>query len=61
MLRSQMETGVALVIKVRIPQLLGVVLDNALDEGEIVQQYGAAQAPRCVNPVYSQRRSFTAL
>jgi hypothetical protein len=36
MSRSQVQASIALVFKVWIPQLLGVVLDDALDEWEVV-------------------------
>lgn len=35
---------------VRVPQVVGVVLDDALEEGEIVEVDGAADSGGRVNP-----------
>jgi len=48
-----MERSVALVCEVWILKVAGVVLDDALDEGEVVEVDGTAEADRDVDPVYS--------
>lgn len=48
-----MEGCVAYVGEVGVLKVAGVVLDDALDEGEVVEVDGAAEADRDVDPVYS--------
>lgn len=43
-LGGEMKGGVAMVAEVGALQALGVVLDNALDEGEVVEVEGSAEA-----------------
>ena len=45
-----MQRSVALVFKVGILNVGGIVADNALDKWEVVQEDGAAEAARDVNP-----------
>ena len=45
-----MQVGVALVLVVWIAQIVWVVADNALHERQVVEQDGATQAPRYINP-----------
>ena len=46
-----MQRSVAFVIEVRVLKALGVVLDNTLDEDQIVQVDGSADADTDVDPV----------
>jgi hypothetical protein len=50
MLRRKVQAGVTLVLKVRVPEIHGVVAHNALHKGEVVEKDGTAQTPRYVNP-----------
>jgi hypothetical protein len=50
MFRSQMQRGVALVTEVGVPDVRGVVAYDALDEGNVVEEDGAPEAARDVNP-----------
>lgn len=50
MFSCYMQIRVALVLPVGVAQVLWIVADDALDEGEIIEQDGAAQTPRNVNP-----------
>jgi hypothetical protein len=47
----EVQACVALVVKVYIAQLRGVVADDALDEGKVVEEDGSTQTPGYVNPV----------
>lgn len=46
----KVQACVALVIKVYIAQLRGVVSHDALDEGEVIEEDGSTQTPGYVNP-----------
>lgn len=48
-----MEGGVALVGEVWVLKAAGVVLDDALDKGEVVEMDGAAEADGDVDPSVS--------
>jgi hypothetical protein len=52
-LSGKVEGCVAFIGKVGVLKVAGVVLDDALDEGEVVEVDGAAEADRDVDPVYS--------
>lgn len=52
---SQVQVRAALVLVVWIAQVVGVVADDALHERQVVQQDGATQAPRYINPAHCQR------
>ncbi len=45
-----MERGVAVVCEIRVLQALGVVLDDAFEEGEVFEVDGSADADGDVNP-----------
>lgn len=45
-----MQGGVAIVGVVRVPEALGVVRDDAFEEGEVFEVDGAADADGDVNP-----------
>lgn len=45
-----MQRGVAIVGIVRVPEALGVVLDDAFEEGEVFEVDGSADADGDVNP-----------
>jgi hypothetical protein len=47
---GQMQACVAFVFEIRVAHYLRVVLDDALDEREIIEEDGAAQTPGYVNP-----------
>ena len=49
-LRGQMERRVAIVRKVRVLHALGVVFDDAFEEGEVSEVDGSADADGDVNP-----------
>lgn len=49
-LGGKVQIRAALVLVVWIAQVVGVVADDALHEREVVQQDGATQAPRYINP-----------
>jgi hypothetical protein len=49
---SQVQAGVALVRKVRVAQLVRVVLHNALHERDVIEEDGTPQTPRYVNPAF---------
>lgn len=46
-----MERGVAIVCEVGVLQALGVVLDDAFEEGEVFEVDGSADADGDVDPV----------
>ena len=50
-LRGEVERGVALVCEVWVLEVLGVVLDDALEEGEVLETDGSADADGDVNPL----------
>ena len=50
-LRGEVERGVALVCEVWVLQVLGVVLDDAFEEGEVLKTDGSADADGDVNPL----------
>lgn len=50
-LRGEVERGVALVCEVRVLEVLGVVLDDAFEEGEVLEADGSADADGDVNPL----------
>jgi hypothetical protein len=45
-----MQVCIAFVVVVWIAQVIGVVVDNALHKREVIEEDGAAQTPRYVNP-----------
>ena len=49
-LRGEVERGVALVCEIWVLQALGVVLDDAFEEGEVLETDGSADAYGDVNP-----------
>ena len=49
-LRGEVERGVALVCEIWVLQALGVVLDDAFEEAEILETDGSADADGDVNP-----------
>ena len=49
-LRGEVERGVALVCEIWVLQALGVVLDDAFEEGEVLETDGSADADGDVNP-----------
>ena len=49
-LRGEVERGVALVREIWVLQALGVVLDDAFEESEVLETNGSADADRDVNP-----------
>lgn len=49
-----MEVRVALLLVVRIAQVVRVVAHDALHQRQVVQHYGATQAPRYINPGQGQ-------
>lgn len=51
--RSQMQTRITLVFKVRVAKFMWIGADDALNEGQVVEQDGAAEATGYVNPVTS--------
>lgn len=50
MFRREVQRRVGAVVKVRVAQVLVVVADDALDEGEVVEEDGAPESPGYVNP-----------
>lgn len=46
----QMQRRVALILKVGVPEVIWVITHDALDEREVVQENGAAETPRNINP-----------
>lgn len=55
MLCGQVQVRAALVLVVWVAQVVGIVADDALHERQVVQQDGATQAPRYINPARGQR------
>jgi hypothetical protein len=53
MFRSQVQTGVALVLEVGVAQLVRVVRNDAPHERDVIEEDGAPQTPRYVNPAPS--------
>lgn len=49
-LRSEVKRGVAIVREVGVLQALGVVLDDAFEEGEVFEVDGSTNADGDVNP-----------
>lgn len=49
-LRCEMQGGVAMILDVGVPQIVGVVLDDAFEEGEIAEVDGASDSVGRVNP-----------
>ncbi len=49
-LGGEVKRGVAIIAEVGVLQALGVVLDDALDEGEVVEVDGSAEAGGDVDP-----------
>lgn len=50
---GEVERSVALVCEIWVLEVAGVILDDALDEREVVQVDGTAEAERGVDPAYS--------
>lgn len=55
MFGRQMQVCVALLVVVGIAQVVGVVANDALHQRQVVEQDGATQAPRYINPELCQR------
>lgn len=49
-LRREVERGIALVLEVWVPQVVRIVAHDALYEGEVVEEDGAAEPSRHVDP-----------
>ena len=50
MFSREVQRRIGAVVKVRVAQVLVVVADDALDEGEVVEEDGAPESPGYVNP-----------
>jgi hypothetical protein len=50
MLRCEVQARVALVVVVGVAQVLGVVVDDAPDESEVIEYDGSAQSALYINP-----------